>query len=189
MRPPASADRRRLRQDPATVFCRTPPAWLTMRSFATYIIVVSLCLMAPLLYAQRHHSAPPPPPANIQASVDKKKIVIGEPLHLRIDVTVPDNILFAWPGLDSIPHFEWLDKGKIDTTVRPGERSYRQYLTITSFDSGAWSIPRLPFLAGGQKVSTDSIRISVGYTKLDPGQDYHDIREIIDVPNPFARWI
>ncbi|HWB93268.1 MAG TPA: hypothetical protein VG605_15505 [Puia sp.] len=161
-----------------------------MRPLRSYIIVVSLFLPVFVLHAQQKHvPKPSPPPAAIQATVDKEKIVIGEPIHLRLDVTVPDNIPFAWPGLDSLPHFDWLDKGKIDTTVRPGERSYRQYLTLTSFDSGTWAIPRLPFLAGSKTVLSDSIRISVGYTKIDPSKDFHDIKDIIDVPNPFARWI
>ena len=162
-----------------------------MRPLRSYItVVVSLFLPVSVLRAQHKHvSAPPMPPATIQATVDKQKIVIGEPLHLRLDVTVPDNVPFAWPGLDSLPHFDYLDKGRIDTTVRPGERSYQQYLTITSFDSGAWAIPPLPFLVGGQKVFSDSIRISVGYTRIDPSQDFHDIKDIIDVPNPWARWI
>jgi hypothetical protein len=106
-----------------------------------------------------------------------------------LDVTVPDNVPFAWPGLDSLPHFDWLDKGRIDTVVRPGERSYEQFFTLTSFDSGTWAIPRLPFLAGNKKVFSDSIRISVGYTRIDPSRDFHDIKDIIDIPNPFARWI
>lgn len=162
-----------------------------MRPLRSYIIVVFLFLPVFALYAQhRHVSAPPSSPAAaIQATVDKEKIVIGEPFHLRLDVTVPDNVPFAWPGLDSLPHFDWLDKGRIDTTVRPGERSYRQYLTLTSFDSGTWAIPQLPFLAGGKKVLSDSIRVSVGYTKIDPSKDFHDIKDIIDIPNPFARWI
>lgn len=121
--------------------------------------------------------------------MDKQKIVIGEPIHLKLEVTVPDNVPFAWTGLDSLPHFDWLDKGKIDTTVRPGERSYEQYLTLTSFDSGTWAIPRLPFLVGNKKAFSDSIRISVDYTKVDPSKDFHDIKDIIDIPNPFARWI
>jgi len=121
--------------------------------------------------------------------VDKQKIVIGEPIHLKLDVTVPDNVPFAWPGLDSLPHFDWLDKGKIDSTVRPGERSYVQYLTLTSFDSGTWAIPRLPFLVGNSKAFSDSIRIFIGYTNIDSLKDFHDIKDIIDLPNPFARWI
>ncbi|HEX3933044.1 MAG TPA: hypothetical protein VHW43_00105 [Puia sp.] len=160
-----------------------------MRLLRSYIIVTLLCWPVILLHAQQKHNGSSPPAATVQATVDKQKIVIGEPIHLKLEVTVPDNVPFAWPGLDSLPHFDWLDKGKIDTTVRPGERSYEQYLTLTSFDSGTWAIPRLSFLVGNKKAFSDSIRISIDYTKIDPSKDFHDIKDIIDIPNPFARWI
>lgn len=160
-----------------------------MRLLRTYIIVSFLCVPVLLLHAQRKHKAALPPPATITATVDKDKIVIGEPIHLKLDITVPDNVPFGWPGLDSLPHFDWLDKGKIDTTVRPGERSYVQYLTLTSFDSGTYAIPRLPFIVGNGKAFSDSIRISIGYTNIDSLKDFHDIKDIVDIPNPFARWI
>lgn len=139
-----------------------------------------------MLHAQHK---PAPAPAIVKATIDKDSILIGQPIQLMLEATVPDNIPFAWPGTDTLPHFEWLEKGKVDTTVRPGQRYYRQYFTITSFDSGSWVIPRLAFLAGTRKAMTDSIRIFVGYTKLDPSKDFHDIKDIIDVPNPWARWI
>src|SRR5580704_8027037 len=124
-----------------------------MTPLRSYIVIASLCLPALLLHAQHKRPAQPaPPPANVKATVDKQTILIGEPFHLLLEATVPDNLPFAWPGLDSMPHFDWLEKGKIDTTVRPGERSYRQNLTVTSWDSGAWAIPRLPFLAANKKV-------------------------------------
>jgi hypothetical protein len=149
-----------------------------MRLLRTYIIVFFLCWPAVLLYAQKKHKAVPAPAASIQATVDKDKIVIGEPIHLKLDITVPDNV-----------PFDFLDKGKIDTTVRPGERSYVQYLTLTSFDSGTYAIPRLPFIVGNAKAFSDSIRISIGYTNIDSLKDFHDIKDIVDIPNPFARWI
>jgi hypothetical protein len=90
--------------------------------------------------------------------------------------------------LDSLPHFEFVEKHAADSTISPGQRYYRQYLTVTSFDSGTWSIPRLPFISGNGTFFTDSIPIRIGYTKIDPSKDYHDIKDIIDVPNPFARW-
>jgi hypothetical protein len=139
-----------------------------------------------LLHAQHK---PAPAPAIVKATIDRDSILIGQPIQLMLEATVPDNIPFAWPGTDTLPHFEWLEKGKVDTTVRPGQRYYRQYFTITSFDSGRWAIPRLTFLAGTKKAMTDSIRIFVGYTKIDPSKDFHDIKDIIDVPNPWARWI
>jgi BatD DUF11 like domain len=154
------------------------------------IVAASFCLASLALHAQQKHTpAAVAPAATIKATVDKEKIVIGEPIRLQLEVTVPDNIPFAWPGLDSFPHFEWLDKGNVDTSVVPGKRSYRQYLTVTSFDSGMWAIPRLPFLVAGKKLFSDSIRIAVGYTRIDSLKDFHDIKDIIDIPNPFARWI
>jgi hypothetical protein len=149
-------------------------------------VAILLGLPAMLVHAQQN---PAKAPATVKATVDKQKILIGEPIQLMLEATVPDNLSFPWPLPDSLPHFEWVEKHGIDTVVRPGERYYRQYLTVTSFDSGAWSIPRLAFLVGTKKVFTDSIRINVGYSKIDPSKDFHDIKDIIDVPNPFARWI
>jgi hypothetical protein len=161
-----------------------------MRTLRSYMFAALFCLPFLALRAQQKHTpAAAAPPATIKATVDKEKIVIGEPIRLQLEVTVPDNIPFAWPGLDSLPHFDWLEKGNVDTTVLPGERSYRQYLIVTSFDSGMWAIPRLPFLVAGKKLFSDSIRIAVGYTRIDSLKDFHDIKDIIDIPNPFARWI
>ena len=159
-----------------------------MRPFCKYTLVACCCLPGLMLYAQRKH-VPAPPPATVQATADKQRIFIGEPIRVLLEATVPDNVPFAWPAIDSLPHFERLDSGRIDTIVRPGERNYRQYLTVTSWDSGYWSIPRIAFVAAGKKVFSDSIRIAVDYTRTDPSKDFHDIKDIIEVPNPFARYI
>lgn len=137
----------------------------------------------------RGDAASTQPPVVVKATVDKQKIVIGEPIQLMLEATVPGNAPLSWPLLDSLPHFEWMEKGKVDSVIKPEGRYYRQYLTVTSFDSGAWAIPQLPFLAGNKKFVTDSVRIEVGYTKFDASKDYHDIKDIIDIPNPFAKWI
>ena len=140
-----------------------------------------------VIHAQRKHKSPPAPPATVQASTDVQKIFIGQPIRLMLEATVPDNVPFVWPVIDSIAHFETLDRGRVDTTVLPGERGYRQSMTVTSWDSGSWAIPRLAFVAGGKKIFSDSIRIAVDYTK-DSLKDFHDIKDIIEVPNPFERY-
>jgi len=158
--------------------------------FGKYLLCAGICLPGLLSYAQRRHGpAPAAAPVTVQATADKDKIYIGQPVRVMLEATVPDNVTFSWPVIDSLPHFERLDSAKIDTTVSPGEHYYRQYLTVTSWDSGAWAIPRLAFLAGGKKVFSDSVRIYVDYTKADPSKDFHDIKDIIEVPNPFAKWI
>jgi hypothetical protein len=165
-----------------------------MRRSLLNIIGLALCALpaAPLL-AQAHprrtaSSATNVPAPELKATVDKQKILIGEPVQLMLEATVHGDALFVWPALDSFAHFEWVEKNKVDSTVSPGQRYYRQYLTVTSFDSGIWAIPRLPFIAANKTYFTDSIRINVGYTKIDPSKDYHDIKDIVEVPNPFAHW-
>jgi hypothetical protein len=161
-----------------------------MRRLRSYTTAALFCLPFLALHAQKKRTPPVlERAASIKATVDKEKIVIGEPIRLQLEVILPDTVHVAWPGLDSLPHFDWLEKGKVDTTVLPGERSYRQSLTVTSFDSGMWAIPRLPFLVAGKKLFSDSVRIAVGYTRIDSLKDFHDIKDIIDIPNPFARWI
>jgi hypothetical protein len=165
-----------------------------MRRSLLNIIGLALCALpaAPLL-AQAHprrtaSSATNAPAPELKATVDKQKILIGEPVQLMLEATIHSDALFVWPALDSLAHFEWVEKNKVDSTISPGQRYYRQYLTITSFDSGTWAIPRLPFIIGNKTYFTDSIRISIDYTKIDPSKDYHDIKDIVEVPNPFARW-
>jgi hypothetical protein len=82
--------------------------------------------------------------------------------------------------IDSIPHFEVLERKKIDTIDNEQGIKLTQILTLTSFDSGRWVIP--PFqLIGDHPMFTDSIPVDVGFSPFDPNQDYHDIKDVIDV--------
>jgi hypothetical protein len=141
----------------------------------------------PLQPSQRQASQVPAP--QLHATVDRARILIGEPIQLILEATVSGNAPLTWPALDSLPHFEFLEKGRVDSTVRSGGRYYRQQLTVTSFDSGTHAIPRLLFTVGNKRAFTDSVRVEVDFSKFDPKQDYHDIRDIIDVPNPYVKWI
>jgi len=159
-----------------------------MRRIRVYTIAVVICLFpAGLLLAQRRHVPAAPPPV-LKTTVDKQKIVIGEPIQLMLEATVTGDAPLTWPSLDSLPHFDFIQKGKVDSTINNGQRYYRQYMTVTSFDSGAFAIPRLTFVEGNKKYFSDSVRIDIGYSKFDASKDYHDIKDIIEVPNPFARW-
>jgi BatD DUF11 like domain len=171
--------------------CMLPAVLLS----AAFLLPVAVLMPARLsaqapsqTHSRRHASAPDSLAPVLKATVDKQKIVIGEPVQLMLEATVKGNVPLVWPSLDSLPHFEWVEKHNVDSSVQPGLRYYRQYLTITSFDSGAYAIPRLAFTVGNKQYFTDSIRINIGYTKIDPNKDYHDIKDIIDIPNPFARW-
>lgn len=115
--------------------------------------------------------------------------MIGEPVELKLEAKLPAGTSATWFPVDSMAHFEMIDKGKIDTASSGDTKTYRQTLVITSFDSGRWAVPSLAFTIGNKDYLTDSLPISVAYSNFDPRQDYHDIKDIIEVENTATRYI
>lgn len=116
----------------------------------------------------------------IKSGVDKNKIVIGEQVHLTLEADFPVQEPMRFFTIDSIPHFEILERKKIDTVDDRQGIKLSQSLTLTSFDSGHWAIPSFQ-LPADKPMYTDSIAVDVGFSPFDPNQDYHDIKDVIDV--------
>ncbi len=114
----------------------------------------------------------------VKATADRSRILIGEPVTIVLEADIPENEPIRFFFLDSIPHFEFLQKGKIDTTNTGEGTRLKQLIQLTSFDSGSWVVP--PFVLR-ENIQTDSIAIEVGFTPFDPEQPYHDIKDIIPV--------
>lgn len=125
----------------------------------------------------------------VKASVDRSEILIGEPIQLVLEAQLPAGYDSAWFMLDSLAHFEFIEKGKIDSALTGEGKTLRQHLLITSFDSGRWVIPPIPIFLNKKKYVTDSIPVSVAFSKFDPKQDYHDIKDILEVENPYTQYV
>jgi hypothetical protein len=131
-------------------------------------------------------------PVTVSAAANRNRILIGEPIELKLEARVPAAITVKWFATDSIPHFEYIDKGKIDTINGNNEITYRQTLTLTSFDSGRWHIASLPLEIGNKSYLTDSLPVSVAFSNFDPSKDYHDIKDILEaatVQLGYISWI
>lgn len=113
----------------------------------------------------------------VRATVDRSKILIGEPISLTLQADIPNNEPIRFFQLDSLPHFEFLARQKIDTSNTSSGTVLSQVIQITSFDSGHWVIPAFVL---GEMVS-DTIPVDVGFSSFDPEQAYHDIKDIIEV--------
>lgn len=114
----------------------------------------------------------------LSATADKQQILIGEQLQLHIKATLPQNVPFTWLSIDTIPHFEIMERSKVDTTVNNNQLTLTQTLTLTSWDSGKWNIPPLNF-EGGRSAP---ISVKVNWDlPFNPKQPYHDIKDIRDV--------
>jgi hypothetical protein len=152
------------------------------------IILLIILFMLPAIGLQ----AQPPQQLVVKAGVDRTTILIGEPIKLNLEATIPTGTIFQWFNADSIPHFEIVEKGSIDSSKDINYKVYKQQLTITSFDSGSWKIPSFVLQSGKKKFKTDTIAINVTFSPSDTAKDYHDIKDIIAVKNPanpYLPWI
>lgn len=122
--------------------------------------------------------------AMISSAVDKKRILIGEPLILTVEAKFSAGMNFSQAG--SLPHFEWLQDPVTDSSTSNGMTSIKVVYKLTSFDSGHWVIPSFRL---SDAVRSDTIGIDVVFAEFDPGQEYHDIKDIIEVkPARQQQW-
>jgi hypothetical protein len=114
----------------------------------------------------------------IKVTADKNKILIGEPLLLTIEARLLPESVFSFSNIDSLEHFELLDKPVIDSASSATGRTIKGVYKITSFDSGHWVIPAFVLSPG---VQSDTIPVDVVFSAFDLNQDYHGIKDILDV--------
>src|SRR6185436_1132395 len=110
----------------------------------------------------------------------------GEPFQLIVEGTLIPGAVNKFSTIDSIPHFELLEKPELDSSSLNGSLTIRGIYKLTSFDSGHWVIPSFVLSPG---VKSDTIPIDVGFSEFDPNQEYHDIKDIIEVkPKQQKKW-
>lgn len=135
----------------------------------------------------------------IQTSVDKNDILIGQQLKFTVKSSMPDNTYrLNWFSIpDSFSHFEVVTKDKIDSSQQNGNLLFSQTYLLTNFDSGLHVIPRMSLnfetLDGDSifNMFTDSIPINVSYAAADSVLPFHDIKNILEVKseNPLWYWV
>ncbi len=129
-------------------------------------------MLLPAVYAQGQGGA------SIRSSVDKNRILLGEPFTLTVEATYVTGATVSFPRIDSIPHFELAADARKDSSSSNGIVTIRGIYPLTSFDSGHWVIPAFSL---SKKTRSDTLGIDVVFSESDPAQGYHDIKDIIEV--------
>jgi uncharacterized membrane-anchored protein YhcB (DUF1043 family) len=153
-----------------------------------------LVLLAVLFFPALVFSQSP----SVQTFADKKDILIGEQVKLKIKTILPVQSGASGYSLfipDSIQHFDIVDKGKADTVdYKDNSKAIEQTITLTSFDSGSWVFPSLDvrYAQADQqhfyKLQTDSIAINVSYSPPDSTNQLRDIKPIMEVNVANYTW-
>lgn len=144
-----------------------------MRSHTIYIyfFVLAILFSTKKVFAQES--------IRVNSSIDRNSILIGERIRLVYEADIPETLPIRFFAIDTIEHFEFIEKGKIDTINTSTGTRLRQEFVITSFDSGQWVIPSY-VLDMQNQVFTDSFVVNVGFTPYDTSLGYHGIKEIIE---------
>jgi hypothetical protein len=133
---------------------------------------------------------------SVSTSIDKRSILIGEHIYYELKFTLPNNqfqIDLKVP--DSIPHFDIINKKKVDTVDAKGNYVVLQKILFTSFDSGKWSFPafavklRTATSPAVYTLNTDPITIDIGYSPADSSGQLRDIKPVIGVSIIDDSWI
>ena len=131
----------------------------------------------------------------IRSSVDKNTILIGERITYTLTVGLPSPEYTVSINIpDSIPHFEILEKNGGNGKDKEGNFVWQQKIVFTSFDSGSFTFPGLLYKinhlnTASQPLSTNQLKIEVGYMPLDKGGLPRDIKSIINVDFIDLFWV
>jgi hypothetical protein len=135
---------------------------------------------------------------SVSASLDRDKILLGEQVTLQFNVGNVSNLtsfVANWPQLkDTLSHTEILKRTAIDTIIVNDVNAYQQSFTLTCFDSGRWQLGPFVFViqdkVSGKQINlaTQPIFLTVLPVNVSSLQDYHPIKDIIDVQTSF-NWL
>ena len=136
----------------------------------------------------------------VKTTVDKNEILIGQQFKVKVLASFSgDNFYIKWIKVpDSLPHFELIEKGRIDSAFTNTKLSgLSQTFTFTSFDSGKWTFPSFEINFTPAKADstinlfTDSLPMVVSYSATDTTSTLKDIKAIreVDVMIPLWYWI
>jgi len=133
------------------------------------------------------------------STIDRNKILLGEQVNLQLkaeDINTRMFFLQDWFNIpDSVSHIQVIKRSAIDTINVGGVTTFTQTLTITSFDSGKWKLGPLQLImqdrtTGNQTVlQTDSVVLEVLPVDVSNMQNYHDVKDILDVEVKPNYWL
>ncbi|MBN2637773.1 MAG: hypothetical protein JXR65_01650 [Bacteroidales bacterium] len=156
------------------------------------LLSIILLLAGTGLYAQQV--------PKVTATLDTNAIMIGDQIGLNIKVSVPKGYQVYWPVLSDTlaPHIELIRAEKTDSIIKNDQDSYQRKLVITSFDSGAFTVPSFVFHlrnnTTGQvdSLSSQEMELKVFTPMVDTAKAFKVINAPESVPYTFAEilpWI
>lgn len=121
--------------------------------------------------------------AQVTSAVDSTEIKIGSAFQLTIKADASKNSEVNFPNEPVLGPFEVLDQSAIDTVILEDRMELIKKYTLTQFDSGTYTLPRLSVYIDGKNHQTDFFEVKVNDVEVDTmEQPLYDIKTQIEAP-------
>jgi len=125
----------------------------------------------------------------VTTSIDKTKNKIGAEFRLTLKTDVDTLSKVKFPEAKNFGALEVIQSYKIDTVKNGARYELIKKYGLTQFDSGRYSIPRIPVVINGKTAFSDSIKVEVNNIKVDTlTQKMYDIKDIAQAESPLGSW-
>ena len=135
----------------------------------------------------------------VSARLDTNAMLIGDHVGLTLKYTGPAKSQVLWPFMPDtiLGSITVIGRGKIDTSFTADKKSvtFSQQLNLTSYDSGFYTIPSIPFRyrilpdTSGITTSTSMMLLAVHTVKVDTTQAIKPIIGPMKVPISFREML
>ena len=126
----------------------------------------------------------------VQASIDSVKIKIGSQANLLLKATVDTAARVRFPEGKNFGQLEVLESYPVDTVKKGALYELVKKYGLTQFDSGSYTVPRLPVVINNKTLLTDSLKLEVANIKVDTlQQKMYDIKPVMAYPSSNSWWI
>lgn len=129
-------------------------------------------------------------PVIVRASVDTTKALIGQTIHVKVEMSQPRNLKVDWYQTDTLEQLEIISRSEIDTVNTTDQNILlrSQDYTVSAYDSGLYTIPSFTFsykVPGNDKefiASSDPLKVEFYLVPVDTTKAIHDILPVKEVP-------
>jgi hypothetical protein len=128
-------------------------------------------------------------PKKVTTSIDTTKNKIGAEFKLILKTDVDTLSKVKFPESKFFGALEVIQSYKIDTVRKGARYELIKKYGLTQFDSGKYTIPRIPVMINGKVSFSDSLKVEVNEVKVDTlKQKMYDIKDIAQVESPMGTW-
>ena len=125
----------------------------------------------------------------VTTALDTTRNKIGAEFKLTLKASVDTAARVVFPKLKNIGALEVIRSYPIDTIWNDDRYELVKKYGLTQFDSGKYTIPRVPILINKKPFFSDSLLVEVANVKVDTlQQKMYDIKNIVEAESHWGNW-